>query len=126
MVMDKPSKKKFRIEDLNENTRKKIFIVSLVTMMTLIFGSWLLSFKNIAGRISSNDSQGLGEIKKQFTEVGQAIEQGQQVIEDLKVQFQDLASTTPTSTPATASDLSEEDLEKIKNIILENTQESPE
>ena len=124
--MDKPSKKKFRIEDLNENTRKKIFIVSLVTMMTLIFGSWLLSFKNIAGRISSNDSQGLGEIKKQFTEVGQAIEQGQQVIEDLKVQFQDLASTTPTSTPATASDLSEEDLEKIKNIILENTQESPE
>lgn len=123
-------KKKFRIEDLSESTRKKIFAASLVVMMAALFIFWTGSIsKNFSTSSEEKNNQELEEIKKQLSEIGQVFEESRQAADELKQQFQELSSattTTSTAERAVAEDISEEELKKIKNIILENTQETTE
>lgn len=119
--------KKFKIEDLDIKTRKLIFKISIFILTILVFASWFSFFTANLKDIPQEESKKVSELKQHVSEIGEALESGKEVIDEIKEQFNTIkelsnSSTTPTTTPTQISD---EEIEKIKEIILEQTFISP-
>lgn len=102
------------IEKIPEATRKKILIF-LVSFITLgIFIGWISTFSSAID---------LSQDKESSKELNEILEQAAETINQVKEgvdQIKKIADTIPTTTPTTTEDLTEEEInllkEKIKNI----------
>ncbi len=126
-VGQKSNVKKFKIQDLPENVRKKILIVSVAILTLIIFSVWLVYLKANFERINNQPpDEKWQQIKKDLSGL---LENTGEDLEKLTNQIdqQNKPTTTPPSLleetiePTTTPTLSEEELENIKNKLLEKT-----
>jgi len=103
------------IEKWPETTRKKILIfsVSLITLIIII--GWASNFTNTLDFTQNDEST--QEFNELFEQTAEAINQVKQEIDQIK-QVSELVSSLPTTSP----EISDEDIEKIKEKLLEQQQ----
>lgn len=117
--------KKFKIENLNVATRKRILIILVSIIMVSIVFIWVSSFDKIFNiKVNEEESQKLTEIKENLANI---FNKSQTEISDIKDKVNLLEETLTNDNPVATStqEINEQDLEKLKNKILEqdsNTQ----
>ncbi|MFA6410129.1 MAG: hypothetical protein WCW26_00965 [Candidatus Buchananbacteria bacterium] len=109
---NQPPKKPFQIQDLNEDTRKLIFVISIIVLMIAIFGGWLITFKGIINStLSEPQSAQWDSLKKDLADFSDSTK-------ELLNQTQNtIKQITPTTT--TPSTLTNEDIDKLKKKLAE-------
>jgi len=123
---------KFRIQDLPENTRKKILITSVAILTLIIFSIWLVYLKaNFEKTSNQPPDEKWEQIKKDLSglleNTGNDLEKLTGQIDQQDKPTTTLATTTPpslleeTNKPTITPALSEEELQEIKNKLLEKT-----
>lgn len=110
-------KKRFKIEDIPETTRKRIFIVAVTLIMLIIITSWLYSLKISLTFLKKTDNQTRGWQILQG-DLTNFLNNFKKDLESTKKQLDQIAQ--PTTTP----ELSPADLEKVKEKLLELEQKN--
>ena len=134
---NQPPKSKFRIENFSEATRKKIFGISILILMLIIMIAWIPSLQSAINQIKSTptkkifEDQELNEFqeslnviinqtKKSGEEIQNRIDELNQLIDAAATST---ASTSPnafsTSTTTSSPEFNQEDIQKLKEKILE-------
>lgn len=134
---NQPPKSKFRIENLSEATRKKIFGISILIIMLIILVAWIPSLQSAISQIKSAptkkifEDQELNEFqeslnaiinqtKKNGEEIQNRLDELNQLIEASSTST---ASTSPdtfsTSTATSSPTFDQDAIEKLKEKILE-------
>ncbi len=124
--MAAPTKQpKSRIEQLPEATRKKILVVSVTGLSLLIIVGWLVTFPGSIKLKSNPDND--HTFSELIDQTKQTVDQVQQDIDKIKVlntQLQQVLTTTSTAavtsttTAGTTPTLTAEELEQIKQKLL--------
>ena len=111
----KPSK--FKIESLPRETRKKIFVFIVIILMLIVVITWLVNLQNINFENAPPiENQKIEDIKNDLDQLYQFTAE---TLEQLKTQV----AATPeesTSPPTSTVEIPAEDIEKLKEKVLEN------
>jgi len=126
--VDQKSKiKKFKVQDLPEDARKKILITSVTILTLIIFSIWLVYLKaNFERANNQPPDEQWEQIKKDLSGFLETTGEDLNKLTD-QVKQENESTTTPpslleeTTQPTTTPNLSEKELEEIKNKLLEKT-----
>ncbi|HLC89371.1 MAG TPA: hypothetical protein VJG65_00235 [Patescibacteria group bacterium] len=111
---------KFDFENWPEEKRKKIFILILIFLMSTITLGWLVSLK--FSLKAPADQKSDNEWRQISNDVLNFFQKTSDEAQSIKNQIKDSLSTSTVQTAATATiDLSPAELEKLKEKILEKT-----
>lgn len=105
--------KKFEIEKMSLETRKTIFIVSIVVIMAVIFGFWAYSIRNafVLPEGGQNEFSDLGEITNEAKSLISGAKNG-------LAEITNEAKGIPLNT--TSSDITQDQIKQLSNRINEN------
>ncbi|MFA6255411.1 MAG: hypothetical protein WC675_05290 [Patescibacteria group bacterium] len=126
--VDQKSKiKKFKVQDLPEDARKKILITSVTILTLIIFSIWLVYLKaNFERANNQPPDEQWEQIKKDLSGFLETTGEDLNKLTN-QVKQENESTTTPpslleeTTQPTTTPNLSEKELEEIKNKLLEKT-----
>lgn len=117
-------KKKFKIEEIPENARKKILIAVLITLMLIIISAWLISLRTaFIHKVEKPKDNKWESVQKDLTDF---LEKTKEEFTEIKNQLNQLPraelndeSLSETTTATTTTELSEEELERLKKKLQE-------
>jgi len=122
------SKKKFNIEDIPEAQRLKIFKIIIITLTTIIFSAWLIiTIINLSTSEFKNKDNDWEIIKKEISNLTNTsvkkFEQDKNYIknkwEKLQADIETIQTATTSNNTESDSQVSQEELEIIKEKLLE-------
>lgn len=126
--VDQKSKiKKFKVQNLPEDARKKILIISVTILTLIIFSIWLVYLKANFERVNNQPPDEQWEqIKKDLSGFLETTGEDLNKLTNQAKQENESTTTPPslleeTTQPTTTPNLSEKELEEIKNKLLEKT-----
>lgn len=125
----KNKKKRFKIEDLPESSRKLIFKITITVLGLIIIIFWFISVGNSISLITNEPTNKNWEEIKQdiggfFQKSKEGLSEVKEKINQLTEEGANLYSTTTLDSlildePTTSSEISENELEKLKEKIKE-------